>query len=301
MGGYSGANHLLKQEELTMTTTKTTLTAVCVAALGATSLHADDSVFSVSAFIAGIEGQGFVGNESTEVGETWDFPSGQEGSYYVHNVNDLPIEFEELLTSPSGGSSYGHSKCTAEVTSTNITLQASNLGVVDGGETGEYADAYAQVHGEFHILIDKPALIEFDLCNETNGTSAWGKLYLRKLQGANFATMYENVTSSDSGEECVTGSVQVEPGIYQLYFSSYIYMNNGSIGVNGWEIAASDSVATLNITEINVADINGDGTVDGADLARLLGAWGTSASGADLNGDGIVNGADLALLLAAWD
>ena len=47
-------------------------------------------------------------------------------------------------------------------------------------------------------------------------------------------------------------------------------------------------------------DFNGDGIVDGADLARVLGAWGTDAPGGDLNGDGIVDGADLALVLANW-
>ena len=46
------------------------------------------------------------------------------------------------------------------------------------------------------------------------------------------------------------------------------------------------------------ADVTGDGTVDGADLAALLGAWGTSTN--DLNGDGIVDGADLASMLTAW-
>jgi T5SS/PEP-CTERM-associated repeat protein len=47
-------------------------------------------------------------------------------------------------------------------------------------------------------------------------------------------------------------------------------------------------------------DLNGDGSVDGADLGLLLGAWGPGAGPADLNGDSIVNGADLGLLLAAW-
>ncbi len=46
-------------------------------------------------------------------------------------------------------------------------------------------------------------------------------------------------------------------------------------------------------------DLNGDGVVNGADLAALLAQWGT-AGPADLNGDGVVNGADLATLLANW-
>lgn len=47
------------------------------------------------------------------------------------------------------------------------------------------------------------------------------------------------------------------------------------------------------------ADLNGDGIVNGADLAALLAAWG-SGGPADLNSDGAVDGADLASLLASW-
>ena len=47
-------------------------------------------------------------------------------------------------------------------------------------------------------------------------------------------------------------------------------------------------------------DINGDGTVDVADLLDLLAAWGATSGPADINGDGIVDVADLLLLLAAW-
>lgn len=46
------------------------------------------------------------------------------------------------------------------------------------------------------------------------------------------------------------------------------------------------------------ADLNCDGTVDAADLALLLGGWGTSAG--DLNGDGTTDSVDLAILLGAW-
>ena len=46
-------------------------------------------------------------------------------------------------------------------------------------------------------------------------------------------------------------------------------------------------------------DINGDGVVSAADLALLLGAWGTSGL-ADLDGGGSVGSSDLAQLLGAW-
>jgi len=50
------------------------------------------------------------------------------------------------------------------------------------------------------------------------------------------------------------------------------------------------------------ADLDGSGTVDGADLGSLLARWGFSGGldPADLNSDGEVDSADLGLLLAAW-
>ena len=59
---------------------------------------------------------------------------------------------------------------------------------------------------------------------------------------------------------------------------------------------------TFNPDECNAADINGDGSVNGADLALVLASWGEPCLGcaADVNQDGQVNGADLALILAGW-
>lgn len=48
-----------------------------------------------------------------------------------------------------------------------------------------------------------------------------------------------------------------------------------------------------------IGDLNGDGVVNGADLAILAAGWGGAGLG-DLNGNGIVDGSDLAILLAAW-
>jgi hypothetical protein len=49
-----------------------------------------------------------------------------------------------------------------------------------------------------------------------------------------------------------------------------------------------------------IADLNDNGTVDGADLTFLLGAWAETNSAADLDGSGLVDGADLTVLLGAW-
>jgi hypothetical protein len=48
-----------------------------------------------------------------------------------------------------------------------------------------------------------------------------------------------------------------------------------------------------------LGDLNGDGTVNAADLTILLSQWGGAGNG-DLNGDGVVNAADLTIMLSAW-
>ena len=54
-----------------------------------------------------------------------------------------------------------------------------------------------------------------------------------------------------------------------------------------------------------LSDVNGDGVVNGADLAIILGNWGTypvgSVCGPDLDMDGLVDGVDLSLCLGDWD
>lgn len=64
------------------------------------------------------------------------------------------------------------------------------------------------------------------------------------------------------------------------------------------------SVVSMTVTYASIApacaaDLNGDCTVDGADLGQLLSAWGGRGD-ADLDGSGAVDGADLGQLLSAW-
>ena len=53
-------------------------------------------------------------------------------------------------------------------------------------------------------------------------------------------------------------------------------------------------------TPPNPADRNGDGFIDGVDLAIVLAAWGTGEVAGDASGDGFVDGVDLAIVLAAF-
>jgi uncharacterized membrane protein len=49
----------------------------------------------------------------------------------------------------------------------------------------------------------------------------------------------------------------------------------------------------------DIADMNGDGVVDGADIGIMLTGWGGSGA-ADMNRDGVVDGVDLGIMLSRW-
>ncbi len=71
------------------------------------------------------------------------------------------------------------------------------------------------------------------------------------------------------------------------------------------EIFKSDDVVSVDVRVPsgtgNPYDLNGDGSVDGADVGLFFSLWGTSGPAGDFNEDGIVDGADGGLLIAAWD
>ncbi len=74
-------------------------------------------------------------------------------------------------------------------------------------------------------------------------------------------------------------------------FSLYDLNNDGKID--------TDDTQIYNMSQL--ADLDGDGLVNGADLATLLSLWGEcNGCVADINGDGYVNGVDTANLLANW-
>ena len=71
---------------------------------------------------------------------------------------------------------------------------------------------------------------------------------------------------------------------------------NGNAEAGEWILAEACAITVGG--SCCTGDLNGSGAVDGADLTRLVSAWGTS--GGDLTGDGQTDGADLASLLGSW-
>ncbi|MCX5651361.1 MAG: hypothetical protein NTU45_08235 [Planctomycetota bacterium] len=89
-----------------------------------------------------------------------------------------------------------------------------------------------------------------------------------------------------------------------LFLSNTRFCESGPSPIlGGWTDGGGNTFTTATCAPPCPADIIRDATVNGADLAIILVAWGTSGSqypGADLDGNRVVNGSDLAAVLAAW-
>lgn len=92
-----------------------------------------------------------------------------------------------------------------------------------------------------------------------------------------------------------------QPGINDLFIQWPVY-------VARFDFIGTDSVSFIYTGDrpcyvsLDDNDPSGGFTIDGADLAQFLAAWGPhdSCEKADFNGDGVVNGFDLAMLLSEW-
>ena len=71
---------------------------------------------------------------------------------------------------------------------------------------------------------------------------------------------------------------------------------DGDAEAGEWQVAQACAITVG--ASCCPGDLDGNGTVDGADLGFVLGAWGTSSG--DLTGDGQTDGADLGALLGGW-
>lgn len=98
-----------------------------------------------------------------------------------------------------------------------------------------------------------------------------------------------------------------QPGVYRL--DLYLYSTMGLADSEPFTILfdyeattaeVADAIASMYQSDCP-ADFDGNGLVDGGDLSRLLGQWGSSGElPEDLSGDGLVDGQDLSVLLGYW-
>ena len=283
----------------------TTLAFASLSIVSFQAAHAEDEpLFDVGAFIAGMQAEGRFGTSDAPLEGSWSFPEDQETAAYVYDIADTPMEFEQDGVGPGGATNHGRTACIAEVDETTVTIGMMAENSVDtAGQVMPYM-TWAQVSGEFHININAPAELNYEFCAYTENVSAYSVLRVKKLVNGTFggAPLAEQNVPSNAGSICSSGTLTLDPGYYQFYFANWSNVTSQN-GFPGSKSAMVVTMGELEITPLvvpNPADITGDGKVDGQDLARLLGAWGSSAGGGDLNGDGTVDGQDLAILLGAW-
>ena len=109
---------------------------------------------------------------------------------------------------------------------------------------------------------------------------------------------YQTFTSEWRSDEILVGEDGEVPASDQML----IRVTAADLGPDNTIEAAFDGVVFQNIpceAPGIPGDFDGNGCIDGADLATLLGNWAGSGF-ADLNEDGVVDGIDLAIILGSW-
>lgn len=117
-----------------------------------------------------------------------------------------------------------------------------------------------------------------------NGGSTWSQLELVTEN----AGMWVQKTFRIADVVSPTSTMRIRFRASDLFSGSVVEAGVDDVRLYGYDCTAP-----------RPGDLNGDGVVDGADLAVLLGNWGGSSAG-DIDGNGIIDGADLGLLVADW-
>ena len=133
------------------------------------------------------------------------------------------------------------------------------------------------------------------------------------------ALLTENLSGYDTAEVSVNGIIVDEPSESSSWEERTIQINNvsGDTITIQWEFDSVDNLYNdyrgwhidgVQISSLTadcdsttcVADTNGDGSVNVADLMAVIDEWGTTGDTADVNNDGIVNVSDLLFITSNW-
>jgi hypothetical protein len=111
-------------------------------------------------------------------------------------------------------------------------------------------------------------------------------------------SVVRSISTTSSAWANFTDQVIAQSNSMQVRFNLADNPNNSTLegGLAKFTATSSECVGA----PACVADFNSDGDVNGADLAALLGAWGSVGGPLDLDASGSVDGGDLAVLLGAW-
>ena len=218
-------------------------------------------------------------------------------SHFADSLDQLPFN-EECFAGISGNDG---SEAVAEVFAKFNAYHNEDTLVVH-----TWLEAYAASYGNAGSAaeVDVDGYLEFELPYQSEV----------EFENCSVPELYDNVVTFSlfniaSGEEielddggfhdCGTTVLVLDAGYYAILIDGFVYDVPGDETGGGISTSISVDVTYLDSPRER-ADLNGDGKVDGADLAQLLASFGSADPDADLDLDGVVDGRDLTILLGNW-
>lgn len=264
--------------------------------------HFGEGTLSVSALPIIVESSGL---EATLFSDAYAYFCGDEWEDEQSDSDTeeaTPSTLEELPESVSAGaftccsSGSAGANLSASTAINAMTLSASASASACGDWDGFCANgsAYGSVDATFGLLLTHHCelTIEWAVYGDGGGS---GDISIETPDGT---ILLQESADWDFNEG--TTVFELSPGVHRVHLGTYASgdgINCGGIGAEG------GSWANLQFIQMaHPIDLNGDGFIDGADLAILLGSWGICPAPcpADIDGNGVVDGADLTQLLGAW-
>jgi subtilisin family serine protease len=131
---------------------------------------------------------------------------------------------------------------------------------------------------------------------DRTGSNGYGSGDYTTIDGTSFSSPYA------AGVAALI--LSVNPSLSAAQVESIMQSTCRDIGtagydtLTGWGMLDANAAVRAAQPLPCLADLTGDRLVNGDDLGRLLGSWGTPQN--DLNGDGTTDGIDLGIMLSAW-
>ena len=244
---------------------------------------------------------------------TGEFPAestSHDETQLTESYEDLPSFFSRSFEGDEDGSCYSvdadRNRCstaTRGIANGNVIVLTSEATTRTAGDTNAglcYLAWQSDIYYDFDFQLQRASTIDIRSCHDSSqhpypGDEATdadsGSTEIRVWEPATKQSFYYSFLESE-GTECDSVEIELPPGAYRLWADSHA----SSAGKRG-----RTTTAELELTFHDLADLDRDGRVNGADIAILLGAWGACGDcPSDINGDGSVSGADLSLVLGGW-
>ena len=219
--------------------------------------------------------------------------------------NTLQDSFATVWMNPSDGSdAFGATEGEKWDTGFSAWAYARAMGTAG---PGAIADAHCTSMFEVPMEIDEVSRLKGSIClmghASIPGTYVDCMIQRVDVEGSEMEIL-ENllVVSCEPDQQpcpmnCIEFDIFVEPGQYRFWGIARADVQHAAAGhLEAW----AEYSMELDIQGLPEPDLDGDGDVDGGDLAIFLGGWGGTDMTLDFNGDSQVNGQDLAILLCEW-